>query len=146
MFKTVTSIFFAAMILFFPQSSSANSKAYQEKLNAIEKSESACIDKAEGVTSEILECAGKAFKEYDALLNDSYKHLRTAVKNDTAYYEALRTEQLAWIKLNKAAIDNIYKSGGGGTIDQIKAAGASAKIITNRIELFIYLILCQEEP
>ena len=146
MFKTVRLIVFAAITLLFPQLSYASSKAYQEKLNATENRESACIDKAEGVTSEILECAHKAYQEYDALLNDSYKHLRTSVKNDTAYYEALRTEQLAWIKLNKAVIDNIYKNGGGGTIDQIKAAGASAKIITNRIELFIYLILCQEAP
>ena len=140
MFKSVALIFFAAMILFFPQTSSANSKAYEEKLKAIETSKNACMDKAEGVTSEMLECFGKSYKEYDTLLNESYKHLRTAVEKDTPYYEALRTEQLAWIKLNKAVIDNVYKNGGGGTIDQVIATSAAAKIITNRIELLIYCL------
>ena len=133
-----------ALMVFVPYHAFANSEIsqkYKEKLGAIQKRESVCMDKANGVTSDMLDCLSKSHSDFDALLNESYRSLRTAVKEDTIYFEALKTEQLAWIKLNKAIIDNVFKTGGGGSLDNINAGSISNQLLINRIELFIYLLL-----
>ena len=143
--KSLALLVFAAALSLAPHAAIANSVTYKEKLDDIAKSVVACIDKAAGTTADLLECSANAYREYDALLNESYRALRNAVKGDAAYSEALRAEQAAWKKLNKAAIKHIYKTGGGGSNDRINAAGVSTQLIINRIELFIYLLHSKED-
>jgi uncharacterized protein YecT (DUF1311 family) len=143
MLKSLAILTLTCISLLTPHHSSANSdlsKKYQDVLATIQNNESTCIDKAEGATSGILECLGKYNKEFDALLNASYRSLRNAVKENTAYYDALKIEQLAWIKLNKAILDNVSMTGGGGSLDNLKSGSISNQLLINRIELFIYLL------
>lgn|GEM_PF-6691408 len=134
-------VFWAAILLFVPQhafADNASSQKYKETLEALQKSDSICMDQA-GTSADMSDCQTKFHNGLDTLLNESYRSLRNAVKEDKAYHEALRTEQLAWIKLNKAILDNVLQTGGGGSIDKITAASVSNQLLVNRIELFIYL-------
>ena len=146
MFKSLALFAITALVLSAPYHSFANteiSKQYKEKLDTIKNSESVCMDKAD-TTVDMHDCLSKSHSELDALLNESYRTLRSAVKEDKVYFDALKTEQLAWIKLNKAIIDNVFKTGGGGSLDSINAGGISNHIFINRIELFISLLLAHE--
>ena len=139
MLKSITVFVFAVIVVFVTQDSLANSEAYKEKLKNIQNSQSVCLDKAEA-TADMIDCLSKSHGELDALLNESYRFLRNVVKEDKVYYDALKTEQLAWIKLNKAIIDNIFKTGGGGSLDRVNAVSVTNQLLVNRIELFISLL------
>ena len=138
MLKSVVVFVLAAIVLFAPQNSWAGSKNYKERLEAIQENHSVCMNKAD-TTAAMHACLNESHGKLDTLLNESYRALRKAVEEDKAYHAALRTEQLAWIKLRDAVLKNISER--GGTIASVNAGDAANQLISNRIELFVYLLL-----
>jgi uncharacterized protein YecT (DUF1311 family) len=59
----------------------------------------ACMDKAGGVTSEMLDCIGAEMKRQDAQLNENYKTLMSKVTKKRK--GELQEAQRAWIKFRE---------------------------------------------
>ena len=133
-----------AIILLAPQDSLAKSAQFRARLDAIQQAENICMKKADGITSEMRDCLGEASTKLDALLTDSYNYIRKEVKADTVFFDALKTEQLAWIKVRQAASAKVAAPYEGGSAGNLSYASAYNTILVNRVELFIYLALCVE--
>ncbi len=85
-----------------PVSSSPESKS------PIDKRCEQCMDKNPS-TAGMVDCADKAFKEWDAELNKNYQKLRTKLK--PAQQASLKAAQLQWVKYRDAefkSIDALY--------------------------------------
>jgi len=144
MLKSAALFILATIVLLAPQDSVANSEKYKARLDAIQKTESTCMDKLGETTAGMLDCMGRAANQLDTLLTDSYNHLRKAVRDDPVFFDALKTEQLAWIKIRKAASARSAAPYGGGTAGTLTSASVYNTILRNRIDFFIYLIQCTE--
>jgi uncharacterized protein YecT (DUF1311 family) len=59
-----------------------------------------CIDKSNGVTSEMLDCISAELMRQDARLNENYKRLMS--KLSAKRKEGLREAQRAWVKFRDA--------------------------------------------
>ena len=74
----------------------------------------ACMDKAGGVTSDMLNCIGAEMKVQDAQLNENYKTLVTKISKTRK--NELQEAQRAWIKFRELNC-NFY--GDDGSIAQV---------------------------
>ena len=74
----------------------------------------ACMDKAGGVTSDMLNCIGAEMKVQDAQLNENYKNLVTKISKTRK--NELQEAQRAWIKFRELNC-NFY--GDDGSIAQV---------------------------
>ena len=118
----------------------ADGGKYKAQMEGIDRVHDACIDKADGVTSEMRDCQGQAHQAMDGLLNETYKALRNGIKDDKTYAEALKKEQIAWIKLRDEAVRSSLENAGGGSMSPLVANGVALEMMRNRIALFIYLL------
>jgi len=72
-----------------------------------------CVEKSEGVTSDMLECDSVEFKKQDKRLNDNYKvAMRTA---PTEGKVALKDAQRKWIEYRDTTC-NLFGKMNGGTL------------------------------
>jgi uncharacterized protein YecT (DUF1311 family) len=70
-----------------------------------------CIDKSNGVTSEMLDCISAEFTRQDARLNENYKRLMS--KLSAKRKEGLLEAQRAWIKFRDTNCSFYYDPEGG---------------------------------
>ena len=71
----------------------------------------ACIDKSNGVTSEMLDCISAELTRQDARLNENYKRLTS--KLSAKRKEGLLEAQRAWIKFRDTNCSFYYDPEGG---------------------------------
>ena len=76
-----------------------------------------CMDKSEGVTSNMLDCISDETKLQDKKLNDAYK---LALKNVESRSKQLQEAQRSWIKYRDTNC-NFYADPDGGTIASINS-------------------------
>jgi uncharacterized protein YecT (DUF1311 family) len=91
------------LLLSAPALAAADSEMSQEYLE--------CIDRSNGVTSEMLECIGAELTRQDARLNENYKRLMS--KLSAKRKEGLLEAQRAWIKFRDANCSFYYDPEGG---------------------------------
>lgn len=75
------------------------------------KEYSVCMDKSQGVTVGMLDCAGDELDRQDARLNDNYKKLISKLSRDRK--KVLLEAQRAWIKFRKTNCKFYYDPNGG---------------------------------
>lgn len=112
-------VFFLAYVLAFSvQAESLYSKTYEH-----------CIDRSEGVTSNILDCIGTEYNRFDKALNATYKKLmKTLGKGDQ---ERLRQAQRAWLKYHES--NSAYIQNQGGTMASIEASSWELEELVRRV-------------
>src|SRR5215471_10425362 len=79
--------------------------------NEMSREYAGCIDRSNGVTSEMLDCMSAEFFRQDARLNENYKRLMS--KLSTKRREGLLEAQRAWIKFRDANCSFYYDPEGG---------------------------------
>jgi uncharacterized protein YecT (DUF1311 family) len=79
--------------------------------NEMSKEYLTCIDKSNGVTSEMLDCISAELMRQDARLNENYKRLMS--KLSAKRKEGLREAQRAWVKFRDANCGFYYDPDGG---------------------------------
>lgn len=89
-----------------------------------------CLDKADGVTSSMLNCIGDEHKRQDNRLNKAYKKLITAASSDER--KLLQDAQRAWIKFRDADCNFQSASEAGGTLGQVIYSGCINDMTTKR--------------
>lgn len=112
---------------------------YRTALEEANRTLDTCLNGAD-TTVAMRTCQGAASQALDTLLNQTYKTLRDSIKEDKAFAEALKKEQLAWIKLRDEATRNAMDSACGGTIGPLSANSIALGMMRNRIALFISLM------
>jgi uncharacterized protein YecT (DUF1311 family) len=70
-----------------------------------------CIDKSNGVTSEMLDCISAEFTRQDARLNENYKRLMSKLSGKRK--EGLLEAQRAWVKFRDTNCNFYYDPDGG---------------------------------
>jgi uncharacterized protein YecT (DUF1311 family) len=88
-----------------------NTPALAAADNEMSKEYAGCIDRSNGVTSEMLDCISAEFTRQDARLNENYKKLMS--KLSTKRRESLLEAQRAWIKFRDANCAFYYDPEGG---------------------------------
>ena len=91
------------LLLNMPVLAAADNEMSQEYLK--------CIDRSNGVTSEMLDCISAEFTRQDARLNENYKTLMA--KLSAKRKEALLEAQRAWLKFRDANCNFYYDPEGG---------------------------------
>jgi uncharacterized protein YecT (DUF1311 family) len=103
----------------------------QKQVDTSRPSYKACMDKSEGITVSMRDCAGTELEYQDNRLNRAYRTLRTKLKQSSAMH--LRDEQRAWIaeRDQQCAVDK-----DGGTAALIVADDCLIQVTSERaIEL-----------
>lgn len=90
-----------------------------------------CMDRAEGVTANMLDCIGAEHRRQDAVLNATYK--RAISSQDAAGKAELRTLQRAWIKAKDARCSSEAADAGGGTLSTVVDADCRLMRTTERV-------------
>jgi len=79
--------------------------------NEMSREYAGCIDRSNGVTSEMLDCMSAEFSRQDARLNENYKRLMS--KLSTKRREGLLEAQRAWIRFRDANCSFYHDPEGG---------------------------------
>ncbi len=92
-----------------------NAAKRQEFLNRAQEIESFAQAAGDAAMnqSEINQASAEIFKKWDALLNDVYQYLKGTMP--TGEFNALKKEEVAWIKRKEAAMDATAKEWEGGS-------------------------------
>ncbi|EAT2981428.1 DUF1311 domain-containing protein [Salmonella enterica] len=93
----------------------------------------ACIDKSDGITSNIRDCDAQEMERLDHLLNKAYKHIINELKQNEQLEQVnrLKEAQRAWLKYRDANCGFIY-SETGGTIDLLNGDGCIIEMTKDR--------------
>lgn len=118
MMKYFAAFFLASVLVFSAQAESLYSKTYEH-----------CIDKSEGVTSNILDCTGAEYNRLDKALNAAYKKLMKSL--DKGDQERLRQAQRAWLKYRES--NGAYIQNQGGTMASIEASSWELEELARRV-------------
>ncbi len=89
----------------------------------------ACVEKSEGITSNLNDCNNKELALQNARLNESYKAAMGALSDEQK--TQLRDAQRLWVKYRDANCFMYYKFS-GGTMDQINGAGCMLTMTIDR--------------
>ena len=122
--RTIAAVLIGTLTLFWSAGSSAADDADKSKDYV------ACMDKAGGVTLEMLNCIGDEMNRQDARLNENYKGLlsKLAKKRKGELQEAQRT----WIKFRELNC-NFYRSAyEGGSLAQVAVNDCVLDATTDR--------------
>ncbi|TIX90985.1 DUF1311 domain-containing protein [Rhizobium sp. P44RR-XXIV] len=105
----------------------SKSSAVQKQINALRPSYKACLDRSEGVTVAMRDCAGTEHTYQDDRLNRAYRALRA--KLDQVSATQLRDEQRSWIaeRDKQCAVDS-----DGGTAALVVADDCSVQTTAKR--------------
>jgi uncharacterized protein YecT (DUF1311 family) len=93
------------------------------------KQYSTCMDKAEGVTVNMLECMGDETSRQDARLNRAYKKLWS--RQTPARKKQIQSVQRLWIKYRDADCD-FHHAPDSGTIELLNESGCQLQVTTER--------------
>lgn len=86
--------------------------------DGLTKQFSICMDKADGVTADMLDCIGSETKRQDTRLNKAYKEVMAQLS--PARNKELQAAQRAWIKFRDANC-NFYADPEGGTMATVSS-------------------------
>lgn len=103
-----------------------NSATFAEKTNS---SFEVCLEKAVGVTSDMLNCISIETKQQDKRLNTAYQNLMKSLSNKRK--EELKKTQQLWIKYRDANCE-FYRDPDGGTMASIFGANCIMDMTTQR--------------
>ena len=92
----------------------------------------ACMDKAAGVTSEMLNCIGAEMKRQDAKLNENYKAL--LLKLAKKRKDELQEAQRAWIKFRDLNCNFYGSAYEGGSFAQVAVNDCFLDATTDRVK------------
>lgn len=95
----------------------------------LSKQFSTCMDKAGGVTQDMVECIGAETQRQDLRLNKSYKALMAALSPERK--KQLQEAQRAWIKFRDSNC-SFYYDPDGGTMARINANDCVMTMTANR--------------
>ena len=112
-------LFFISLILI-------NNIAFAEKTNS---QFDTCMDKAGGVTVNMLNCIGAETQRQDKKLNTMYQNVMKSLTNKRK--EELKKTQQLWIKYRDANCD-FYADPDGGTMASILGANCVMDMTTQR--------------
>lgn len=90
-----------------------------------------CMDKAGGVTSDMLDCSSAELSLQDTRLNLAYKNAMSALSDESK--SRLRDAQRIWIKFRDADC-GIYYNLSGGTMDSLNGAGCELSMTQERAD------------
>lgn len=93
--------------------------AYGKEDNLLSAKFSACMDKSEGVTVNMLDCIGDENKRQDDELNKAYKNVMKELT--PIRQKELKEAQRLWIKYRDANC-NFYADPDGGTLARVVSA------------------------
>jgi uncharacterized protein YecT (DUF1311 family) len=88
-----------------------------------------CLDKAGGVTVEMMDCIGAETKRQDARLNDNYKRLLSKLSANRK--KALTEAQRAWISFRDANC-RFYYDPDGGSLARVSASECTLNATADR--------------
>jgi uncharacterized protein YecT (DUF1311 family) len=88
-----------------------------------------CIDKSNGVTSEMLDCISAEFTRQDDRLNENYKRLMSKLSGKRK--EGLLEAQRAWIKFRDTNC-NFYYDPDGGSAAHLASSDCMLNAIADR--------------
>ena len=103
-----------------------SSSVFAEKANS---QLDACMDKAGGVTVNMLNCIGAETQRQDKKLNTVYQNVMKSLSNENK--ERLKKAQQAWIKYRDANC-NFYADPDGGTLASITGSSCVMDMTTQR--------------
>jgi len=112
-------LFFISLILM-------NNMVFAEKVNS---QFDTCMDKAGGVTVNMLNCIGAETQRQDKKLNTMYQNVMKSLSGENK--ERLKKAQQAWIKYRDANCD-FYHDPDGGTMASILGANCVMDMTTQR--------------
>lgn len=90
-----------------------------------------CMDKAGGVTYDMVECSSAELSLQDARLNLAYKNAMGVLSSESK--NRLREAQRIWIKFRDADC-SIYYNLSGGTMDSLNGAGCELSMTQERAD------------
>lgn len=90
-----------------------------------------CMDKAGGVTYDMVECSSAELSLQDARLNLAYKNAMGVLSSESK--NRLREAQRMWIKFRDADC-SIYYNLSGGTMDSLNGAGCELSMTQERAD------------
>lgn len=108
----------AALLLIPALSMASTSDAPAVAATATDAELSACMDKAGGVTMDMVGCLSTAYEQQDKRLNAEYEALRERIEANR--HTALRDAQRAWIAYRDANCA-FYADPDGGTLARVSA-------------------------
>lgn len=97
----------------------------------LSKNFSACMDKAGGVTVDMIECITTEYQHQDAQLNTAYTSLMNTLGADRK--KQLKTAQRAWITYRDSNCD-FYMDPDGGTLARVSANHCMMQMTANRAQ------------
>ena len=103
-----------------------SSSVFAEKTNS---QLDACMDKAGGVTVNMLNCIGAETQRQDKKLNTMYQNVMKLLSNENK--ERLKKAQQAWIKYRDANC-SFYADPDGGTLASITGSSCVMDMTTQR--------------
>ena len=107
--------------------------AQKTETDTIDTAYSACMDKSEGVTVNMNDCAGVAISKMDNRLNQLYKTLMG--KLPKTKQELLKNSQKKWLAWRTAEQDLSYAldPAEGGTLQTVSANGFAYEMLKRRV-------------
>ena len=99
------------------------------------------MDKAGGVTSDMLDCNGKEYAYQDRLLNATYRTLQKSLPAQRQ--DALKKSQQAWIQYKETTC-RFYEDFDGGTMISLVASSCFLDETAKRADLLKYWLFLHE--
>jgi uncharacterized protein YecT (DUF1311 family) len=90
-----------------------------------------CMDKSEGVTSNMLDCIGNEINYQDKRLNESYRKVMSTLNPSRT--KKLQEAQRAWIKYRDENC-NFYADSNGGTMAEVVSSDCVLSSTASRAE------------
>ena len=112
------------VILGFTQIAQADDRSLSKQFTA-------CMDKAGGVTTGMVECTAAETKRQDVRLNKAYKNLMNTLS--TTRKKELQNTQRLWMKYRDANC-NFYYDPNGGSIVRVTSAGCFMDMTAERAD------------
>lgn len=92
---------------------------------------SACVSRAEGETSALVDCSSEELAKQDARLNKAYKTAMGVLSAENK--QKLLDAQRLWVKFRDADC-GVYYSLSGGTMDMLNGSGCELAMTKERAE------------
>lgn len=108
--------------------------APKSETDRIEAAYSACIERSEGTTVDMIDCSGEAGSRMDNRLNQLYKALMK--KLPKSKQELLRDSQRKWLAWRDAELTLSYAldPNEGGTAQKVSASSFAYEMLKRRVE------------
>jgi uncharacterized protein YecT (DUF1311 family) len=131
MTKVLVPIFLATTLL---SATLAHSASQKTETDAIDAAYSACLDKSEGVTSNMIDCTAAAISKMDNRMNQLYKTLMDKLPKPKK--DLLKNAQRKWLAWRSAEQDLSYAldPNEGGTLQAVSASGFVYEMLKKRVK------------